>query len=59
MIGEKFAFTIKLFMNTANESQKENNFIPRRPSSPKGFESTIPNTIQYNTLFTQATSRSD
>ena len=34
-------------MNTANESQKENNFIPRRPSSPKGFESTIPNTIQY------------
>ena len=47
MIGEKFAFTIKLFMNTANESQKENNFIPRRPSSPKGFESTILNTIQY------------
>ena len=32
------------------ESQKENNFIPRRPSSPKGFESTIPNTIWYNTI---------
>ena len=30
-------------MNTANESQKENNFIPRRPSGPKGFENTIPN----------------
>ena len=30
-------------MNTANESQKENNFIPRRPSGPKGFENTILN----------------
>ena len=30
-------------MNTANESQKENNFIPRRPSGRKGSENTIPN----------------
>ena len=30
-------------MNTANESQQENNFISRRPSSPRGFENTIPN----------------
>ena len=30
-------------MNTANESQQENNFIPRRPSSPRDFENTIPN----------------
>ena len=26
-----FSFTIKLFMNTANESQKENNFFPTDP----------------------------
>ena len=30
-------------MNTANESQQENNCTPRRSSSPRGFENTIPN----------------
>ena len=29
-IGDKFSFTIKLFMNNANESQKKDNFISRR-----------------------------
>ena len=42
-MGDKFSFTIKLYMDTANDSQKEKNLIPRRPSSPKSFENTIPN----------------
>ena len=31
----KFSFTIKLFMNTANESQKENNFFPTDPPAQR------------------------
>ena len=43
VMGDKFSLAIKLLMDTANESQKEYNFIPRRPFSPKGFENTFPN----------------
>ena len=46
MIGEKFAFTIKLFMNTANESQKENNYSPPALQS-KGLRK---HHSQYNTI---------
>ena len=31
----KFSFTIKLFTNTANESQKENNFFPTDPPAQR------------------------
>ena len=47
VMGDKFSLAIKLLMDTANESQKEYNFIPRRPFSPKGFENTFPNYLVH------------